>query len=241
MQTALCKRINHSTLSAEAEQEACLRAFQGCEESQNNLILHLLNFLSQVVSSYRLNEDLKGECWSEGAASLIQAVRKFDPRRGYSLKSFASWYIHAAIRHILRQQPLISIPKNKWYAMKNAVATNSAAKTSSEIPTTISFEDISIISQENFPASDKYSPAHSAERSYLRETICEGLDQLSDFEKQIICERYGINRKNITSSRELGKKLNCNRSAILKAEESAKRSLRLFFENKGLRSFIGGE
>lgn len=241
MRTALCERSKPFLLTPEAERELCLLAYEGCERSQNALILHLLPFLTQITATYRLHEDLRDDCQSEAAAALILAVRKFNPHRGFSLKSFAGWYIHAAIRNTLRRQSFISIPKNRWYQTQRRGANNGSKENGHDLPTTVYFEDISQIAEQNHPAHGTDSPEYATSQSYLLEVIGEGLNRLPPFEKQVISKRYGIGQEKPTTSREMAVKLNCTRSAILKAEESAKRSLRHFFETKGLRSFIVGE
>lgn len=241
MRTARYERSKPFLLTPEAERELCLLAYEGCARSQNTLILHLLPFLTQVTATYRLNEDLRDDCQSEAAAALIIAVRKFNPHRGFSLKSFTSWHVHAAIRTTLRRQSFISIPKNRWYAARRHRANNGSEENGQDLPTTVYFEDISQVAEQNHPAHGTDSPEYVASQSYLLEVIGEGLNRLPPFEKQVIAKRYGIGQEKPITSREMAAKLNCSRSAILKAEESAKRSLRHFFETKGLRSFVGGE
>lgn len=224
-----------------------IAAFNGCEKSQNTLILQLLHFLTGILKGYRIIGEAYNDCKSEATLALIKAVRSFNPYRGYSISSYVSWFIHAAIRKTLREANLISIPKNKWYEAKSAQESSVRSCTTvttlskPQLPQTNLFSEIQIQADNISASSRDASPADLAERSYLKEAIYEGLEQLSNFEKQVICERYGIDRKNSISSREIARKLNCSRSAILKAEESAKRSLRSFFTEKGLRSFIGGE
>lgn len=228
-------------------QALSIAAFNGCEKSQNALILQLLHFLTGILKGYRITGEVYNDCKSEATVALIKAVRSFNPYRGYSISSYVSWFIHAAVKKALRETNLISVPKNRWYQAKSAQESSASPATTvttlskPQLPQTSLFSEIQIQADNISASSRDTGPADLAERSYLKEAICEGLEQLSDFEKQIISERYGIDRKNSTSSRELARKLNCNRSAILKAEESAKRSLRHFCETKGLRSFIGGE
>lgn len=221
--------------------------FCRCEKSQNTLILRLLHFLTVILKGYRIRGEVYNDCKSEATLALIKAVRTFSPHRGYSISSYASWFIHAAIRKALRETNLISIPKNKWYEAKSAQESSASPATTvttlskPQLPHTNLFSELQFQADSISASPRDTSPADLAERSYVKEAICKGLAQLSDFEKQVISERYGIDRKNCTSSRELARKLNCSRSTILKAEESAKRSLRHYFETKGLRSFIGGE
>lgn len=222
-------------------------AFNGCEKSQDTLIIQSLGIMNQILKGYRISGEIYHDCRSEATIAVIKAVRTFNPHRGFSLSSFISWHIHAAIKKALRENKLISIPKNKWYEMKAAEksagspSTTKTTLSTAVLPHTSLFSEIQYEPDRISASSRSAGPAALAERSYLEAIICEGLEQLSSFEKQVISGRYGINQEKPVSSREMALKLNCSRSAILKAEESAKRSLRHFFESKGLRTFIGGE
>lgn len=224
-----------------------IAAFNGCEKSQDTLIMQSLGILNQILKGYRISGEICHDCRSEATIAVIKAVRTFNPHRGFSLSSYISWHIHAAIKKVLRENKLISIPKNKWYKMKAAEKSAGSPSNMVTAPSTVPLPQTTLFSEiqfepDNISASSRSAgPDALAERSYLEAVICEGLDQLSSFEKQIISGRYGINHENPVSSRQMALKLNCSRSAVLKAEETAKRSLRLFFENKGLRSFMGGE
>ncbi len=51
-----------------------------------------------------------GELISEGNIGLMQAVKKFDPERGFRLATYAMWWIKAAIQeYILRSWSLVKI------------------------------------------------------------------------------------------------------------------------------------
>src|SRR3546814_5318875 len=51
-----------------------------------------------------------GEVVSEGNVGLMQAVKKFDPERGFRLATYAMWWIKASIQeYILRSWSLVKM------------------------------------------------------------------------------------------------------------------------------------
>lgn len=235
-------------ITPEAELSLSLAAYNGCEKSKQALILHLLHFLIKSLRAYRLDSDLFHDCLSEGTIALIKAVGSFNPQRGFTISSYVSWYIHAAIRDSLRKHnSLIAIPKNQWYAAKSAEKafkkhlTTESTLSKAQLPQAALFSDIGD-SQEQIPCSSRReAPEATAEHSYLKESISEGLSKLDPFTQKVIRARYGFEQEKRVSARKLAQELNCTRAAIIKAEETGRNLLRTFFIQKGLRSFVGGE
>ena len=51
-----------------------------------------------------------GEVISEGNVGLMQAVKKFDPDKGFRLSTYAMWWIRAAVQeYILRSWSLVKL------------------------------------------------------------------------------------------------------------------------------------
>ncbi|AFM14220.1 sigma-70 family RNA polymerase sigma factor [Turneriella parva] len=245
--TATAQKSSALDQSSERFKSLTMSARNGCKRSQDALILHCQQLVNGILKGYRICGEIYNDCKSEAAIATIKAVRTFNPHRGFSLSSYASWYIHAAIRKTLRENKLISIPKGKWYQAKAAqesadcLSTTNTTLFAAQFPQTSLFSEIQFEPEQISANSRSVGPADFAERNYLEEAIYKGLDQLPAFEKRVISGRYGISQEKPVSSREMARRLNCNRSAIVKAEETAKRSLQIYYEAKGLRSFIGEE
>jgi RNA polymerase sigma-32 factor len=50
-----------------------------------------------------------GEVISEGNVGLMQAVKRFDPDKGFRLATYAMWWIRAAMQESLRSWSLVKL------------------------------------------------------------------------------------------------------------------------------------
>jgi RNA polymerase sigma-32 factor len=96
-------------LSAE-EEGALARSWRDSEDvaAAHKLVTSHLRFVAKVAMGYRGYGLPMGELISEGNIGMMQAVKRFDPDRGFRLATFAVWWIRAAIQdHILRSWSLV--------------------------------------------------------------------------------------------------------------------------------------
>ncbi|MEM0929881.1 MAG: RNA polymerase sigma factor RpoH [Pseudomonadota bacterium] len=74
------------------------------------LITSHLRLVAKIAMGYRGYGLPTGEVISEGNVGLMQAVKKFDPDKGFRLSTYAMWWIRAAIQeYILRSWSLVKI------------------------------------------------------------------------------------------------------------------------------------
>ncbi len=100
-----------SILSPEEEFELALKYREkGDIEAAHKLITSNLRFVVKVALEYK-NYGLKLlDLIQEGNIGLMMAVKKFDPRRGYRLISYAVWWIRAYIQNfIIKSWSLVKI------------------------------------------------------------------------------------------------------------------------------------
>jgi RNA polymerase sigma-32 factor len=98
-------------LSPEEEFELALRYREKADsEAAHRLITSNLRFVVKVALEYK-NYGLKLlDLIQEGNIGLMMAVKKFDPRRGYRLISYAVWWIRAYIQNfIIKSWSLVKI------------------------------------------------------------------------------------------------------------------------------------
>ena len=76
----------------------------------NRLITSHLRLVVKVAMGYRGYGLPIGELISEGNVGMVQAVKRFDPERGFRLATYAMWWIKAAIQeYILHSWSLVKI------------------------------------------------------------------------------------------------------------------------------------
>lgn len=79
-------------------------------EAAQKLVTSHLRLVARIAMGYRGYGLPIGEVISEGNVGLMQAVKRFDPDRGFRLATYAMWWIKAAIQeYILRSWSLVKM------------------------------------------------------------------------------------------------------------------------------------
>jgi len=79
-------------------------------EAAHKLVTSHLRLVAKIAMGYRGYGLPIGEVISEGNVGLMQAVKRFDPERGFRLATYAMWWIKAAIQeYILRSWSLVKM------------------------------------------------------------------------------------------------------------------------------------
>ena len=76
----------------------------------HELVTSHLRLVAKIAMGYRGYGLPIGEAISEGNVGLMQAVKKFDPERGFRLATYAMWWIKASIQeYVLRSWSLVKM------------------------------------------------------------------------------------------------------------------------------------
>ncbi len=79
-------------------------------EAAHKLVTSHLRLVAKIAMGYRGYGLPIGEVISEGNVGLMQAVKKFEPDRGFRLATYAMWWIKASIQeYILRSWSLVKM------------------------------------------------------------------------------------------------------------------------------------
>ena len=83
---------------------------QGDREAAQQLITSHLRLVAKIAMGYRGYGLPIGEVISEGNVGLMQAVKRFEPEKGFRLATYAMWWIRASIQeYILRSWSLVKM------------------------------------------------------------------------------------------------------------------------------------
>ena len=79
-------------------------------DAAHRLVTSHLRLVAKIAMGYRGYGLPIGEVMSEGNVGLMQAVKKFEPERGFRLATYAMWWIKASIQeYILRSWSLVKM------------------------------------------------------------------------------------------------------------------------------------
>jgi RNA polymerase sigma-32 factor len=82
----------------------------GNRDAAHQLVTSHLRLVARIAMGYRGYGLPIGEVISEGNVGLMQAVKRFDPDKGFRLATYAMWWIRAAIQeYILRSWSLVKM------------------------------------------------------------------------------------------------------------------------------------
>ena len=83
---------------------------RGDSKSAHRLVTSHLRLAAKIANGYRGYGLAPSEIISEANVGLMQAVKRFDPEKGFRLATYAMWWIRASIQeYILRSWSLVKI------------------------------------------------------------------------------------------------------------------------------------
>ncbi len=106
------QRIRTYPMLEPAEEYALARLWvdSGDLGAAHKLVTSHLRLVAKIAMGYRGYGLPLGELISEGNVGMMQAVKRFDPDRGFRLATYAMWWIRAAIQeYILHSWSLVKI------------------------------------------------------------------------------------------------------------------------------------
>src|SRR5471030_1964864 len=79
-------------------------------EAARRLVTSHLRLVAKIAMGYRGYGLPISEIVSEGNVGLMQAVKRFDPDRGFRLATYAMWWIRASIQeYVLRSWSMVKL------------------------------------------------------------------------------------------------------------------------------------
>jgi RNA polymerase sigma-32 factor len=110
-------------------------------EAAHRMVTSHLRLVAKIAMGYRGYGLPIGEVISEGNVGLMQAVKKFEPDKGFRLATYAMWWIRASIQeYILRSWSLVKMgttaaQKKLFFNLRKAKSQISAFGKATCVPT----------------------------------------------------------------------------------------------------------
>ena len=188
-------------LSDELEEKYILEK-DSCRESRNKLIEHNLRLVAHIVKKYDSNIVSSDDLISIGTIGLIKGVDSFSSDKGIKLTTYCARCIENEILMFFRSN-------NKY---SRDVSMNEAIGYDKE------GNKITIIDVLKTPNVDFLDEISKSDDIKL---VSKYLDVLTDRERAIIIDRYGLNNKKSLTQNKLSKKLGISRSYVSRIEKRA--------------------
>jgi RNA polymerase primary sigma factor len=238
------------------------------QKAKNDLIQANLRLVISIAKRYANKGTPFGDLIQEGNIGLIQALVRFDYRKGYKFSTYASWWIRAAIlRAFAEKSRTIRIPnylfeiKGKLRGSFKSLMKKLGREPSSEelskdtgIPLqdvekilNLAAEPVSLnmpIGEESSTLEDLIADEQSASPSDLslkQDLIYHTrklLASLSPREEKILRLRFGIENSGECTLGEIGRQFGLSRERIRQIEAKAIERLRNPNGHKQIREYI---
>uniref|UniRef100_A0A7C6ABC6 RNA polymerase sigma factor RpoD/SigA n=1 Tax=candidate division WOR-3 bacterium TaxID=2052148 RepID=A0A7C6ABC6_UNCW3 len=256
-------------LTPEQEQELARRARKGDEVARNQLINANLRLVINIAKSY-IGQGLSfADLINEGNVGLIEAVRRFDERRGVKLSTYATWSIRYKIVTALANRRLIKFPLSDRLLIKKVRDTylkiyNKYGKEPSidELATELKVKpeaiarafllepkefslngtdsgEPSLGGQELLEEASLPSPEDIYKKGELRQEIRKVLNTLSDREREVIEKYFGIKNGIPRSLSQIGREWGVSREMVRQVKKRALKKLKGKIEEKELQEILG--
>ena len=111
----------------------------GDSDAAHKLVTSHLRLVAKIAMGYRGYGLPIGEVVSEGNVGLMQAVKRFEPDKGFRLATYAMWWIRASIQeYILRSWSLVKMgttanQKKLFFNLRKAKSQISALEELSQV------------------------------------------------------------------------------------------------------------
>ncbi len=200
-------------LSLEEEEECIKKKMDGDITSRNKLIEHNLRLVAHIAKKFDNDSNLNDDLISIGTIGLIKGVDTFSPDKGVRITTYCARCIENEILMYFRKN-------NKYNSDISINDTVGFDKDGNEIM----IQDIIKTDNNNF-----------LEDIDLKDNIkllYKYLDVLTLREREIIVNRYGLNKNSELTQKRISNKLGISRSYVSRIEKRAlTKLLREFIRN----------
>lgn len=263
IRTYLVQMAKYPLLTADEEIELGEKALLGDKVSREKLINCNLRLVVSIAKRYTGKGLDFLDLIQEGNLGLIRTVDKFDPTKGYKFSTYATWWIKQGItRAIADKSRIVRIPVHAYEIIRKIKSYISAYKNvNGEEPdiktiskdlnisedkineyliyfTDVGSLDKKINEEDDTLVGDGVASNVFVEDEVMNNSLIEDIDKalgcLTEREREVVEQRFGLKTGFGKTLEEVGSEFNVTRERIRQIEAKALRKIKRSSTGKGL-------
>jgi len=173
----------------------------GDRDAAHKLVTSHLRLVAKIAMGYRGYGLPISEVISEGNVGLMQAVKRFEPEKGFRLATYAMWWIKAAIQeYILRSWSLVKMgttanQKKLFFNLRKAKSKISALEEGDLRPDRLGVTEQDVVDMNHRLGGDVSLNAPIRDDGDSGEWQDWLVDEVSDQETRLVEDEESENRK----------------------------------------------
>lgn len=237
-------------------EEGCEKAFlldREIEAIQNKLVKSNLRLVISVAKKYYNSGVPFIDIIDEGNIGLIEAVKRFEYRKGFKFSTYGVWWIKQSIvKEISSKKHIVRFPMHIARLIKKSVQISkylnqklNREPTIEEIAKEMKIDrkilsSITMFTRAIYNIEDKDFPFPYQQvfTNSLQETLTEALETLNEKERIVIISRFGLYGKEPKTLEDTGRELNITRERVRQLQIKALKKLADIDLSKELKNFL---